>query len=79
MEIEEGIQGFLERWLKCSILIMVSDGNGIEEGSHSASFKACRIQPAKRSCNQLGMPKRSCHYGEFLERVPSKVRDRMSF
>ena len=49
MEIEEGIQGFQERWLKCSIVIMVSDGDGIEEGSHSATFKACRIQPTKRS------------------------------
>ena len=47
IEIEEGIQGFQERWLKFSTLIMVSDGDGIEEGSHSAIFKACHIQPAK--------------------------------
>ena len=25
---------------------MVSDGDGIEKGSYSASFKACHIQPA---------------------------------
>ena len=47
MEIEEGIHGFQEGWLKFSIVIMVSDGDGIEEGSHSASFKACHIQLAK--------------------------------
>ena len=47
MEKEEGIQGFQERRLKCSIVIMVSDGDGIEEGLHSASFKACHIQPTK--------------------------------
>ena len=66
---------FQERWLKYSTVITVSDGDGMREGLHSASFKACRIQPAKRSCNQLGMPKRSCHYGEFSERVSSKARD----
>ena len=75
MEIEEGIQGFQERWLKCSRIIMVGDSDGIGKGSHSASFKACHIQLAKRSCNQLSMPKQSCHYGKFLERVPSKVHD----
>ena len=47
IEIEEGIQGFQERWLKFSTVIMVSDGDGIEEGSHGASFKAFRIQPTK--------------------------------
>ena len=57
METEEGIQGFQERWLKCFTVITVSDGNGIEEGSHSASFKVCHIQPTKLSCRQLDMPK----------------------
>ena len=47
METEEGIQGFQESWIKFSTLITVSDGDGIEEGSYSASSKACRIQPTK--------------------------------
>ena len=47
METEEGIQVFQESWLKFSTLITVSDGDGIEEGSHNASSKACHIQPTK--------------------------------
>ena len=39
METKEGMQGFQERWLKFSIIIIVSDGNGLEEGSHSANLK----------------------------------------
>ena len=47
METKEGIQSFQETWLKCSTVTTVSDGDQIEEGSHSASFKACRVQPTK--------------------------------
>ena len=47
METEEGIQVFQESWLKFSTLITVSDGDGIQEGLHSDSFKTCHIEPTK--------------------------------